>query len=91
METSFALLAICKGNSPVTGEFPSQRPVTQSFDVFFDLDAGDFRRHRAYYGITVMITSTMLLKAVPYVFGKKQLVLRKWNPGVGFLSCWACL
>ena len=24
-------------NSPVTGEFPSQRPVTRSFDVFFDL------------------------------------------------------
>ena len=22
---------------PVTGEFPSQRPVKQSFDVFFDL------------------------------------------------------
>ena len=31
-----ALLAICAGNSPVTGEFPSQSPVTQSFDVFFD-------------------------------------------------------
>ena len=23
--------------SPVTGEFPLQRPVTGSFDVFFDL------------------------------------------------------
>ena len=32
-----ALLAICAGNSPVTGEFPSQRPVTQNCDVFFDL------------------------------------------------------
>ena len=32
-----ALLAICAGNSPVNGEFPSQRPVTRSFDVFFDL------------------------------------------------------
>ena len=37
METFFALLALCAGNSPVTGEFPSQRPVTRSFDVFFDL------------------------------------------------------
>ena len=37
METISALLAICAGNSPVTGEFPAQRPVTQSFDVFFDL------------------------------------------------------
>ena len=25
------------GNSPVTGEFPSQRPVMRSFDVFCDL------------------------------------------------------
>ena len=25
------------GNSPVPGEFPSQRSVTRSFDVFFDL------------------------------------------------------
>ena len=33
----FALLAICAGNSPVTGEFPAQRPVTRNFDVFFDL------------------------------------------------------
>ena len=37
METFSALLAICAGNSPVTGEFPTQRPVTRSFDVFFDL------------------------------------------------------
>ena len=37
METFFALLAICAGNSPVPGDFPAQRPVTRSFDVFFDL------------------------------------------------------
>ena len=37
METFSVLLAICAGNSPVTGEFPTQRRVTQSFDVFFDL------------------------------------------------------
>ena len=37
METFSALLAICAGNSPVTGEFPSQRPVARSFYVFFDL------------------------------------------------------
>ena len=37
METFFALLAIRARNSPVTGEFPAQRPVTRSFDVFFDL------------------------------------------------------
>ena len=37
METFSALLAICAENSPVSGEFPSQRPVRRSFDVFFDL------------------------------------------------------
>ena len=37
METFSALLASCAGNSPVPGEFPAQRPVTRSFDVFFDL------------------------------------------------------
>ena len=37
METFSVSLSICAGNSPVTGEFPSQRPVTRSFEVFFDL------------------------------------------------------
>ena len=37
METLSALLALCAGNSPANGEFPSQRPITRSFDVFFDL------------------------------------------------------
>ena len=37
METFPALLAICAGNSPVTGEFPAQGPVMRNFDVFFDL------------------------------------------------------
>ena len=37
METVAVLLALFGGNSPVTGEFPSQRPVTWVFDVFFDL------------------------------------------------------
>ena len=37
METISALLALCAGNSPITGEFPSQRPVARSFYIFFDL------------------------------------------------------
>ena len=46
------------------GEFPTQRPVTRSFDVFFDLrlnngwvnnrEAGDLRRHRGHYDVIVM-------------------------------------
>ena len=37
IETFSALLDLCEGNSPITGEFPSRRPVTRSFDVFFHL------------------------------------------------------
>ena len=37
METFSALLTLCAGNLPVAGEFSSQRSVTRSFDVFFDL------------------------------------------------------
>ena len=59
-----ALLAICAGNLPVPGDFPAQRPVARSFDVFFDLhpnkrrvnndEAGDLRRHRGHYDVTVI-------------------------------------
>ena len=49
-----------RGNSLITSEFPSQRPVTWSFDVFFDLclnncGAGDLRCHPTHYDITVII------------------------------------
>ena len=63
METFSALLAICAGNSPVPGEFPAQKPVTRSFDVFFDLrlnkrlsnrEAGDLRRYREHYDVIVI-------------------------------------
>ena len=37
MLTCSAYLAICAGNSPIPGEFPAQRPMTQSFGVFSDL------------------------------------------------------
>ena len=37
MEPFSALLDICAGNSPVTDEFPAQRPVTRSIDAFFYL------------------------------------------------------
>ena len=64
METFSALLALCAGNSQVTGEFPTQRPQTGA--LMFSLicvwingwvnnrEAGDLRRHRAHYDIIVM-------------------------------------
>ena len=63
METFSAILAIFSGNSPVTGDFPAQRPVTHSFDFFIctwingwvnNRDTGDLRRHRAHYDGIVM-------------------------------------
>ena len=37
METFSALLALCAWNLPVHGEFPAQRSITRSFDVYFDM------------------------------------------------------
>ena len=65
METFSALLDICAGNSPVPGEFPTQRPVTRSFDVSSEIcarikgwvntgEAGDLKRHRVHYDVIVM-------------------------------------
>ena len=69
METFSALLAICAGKTPAFGEFPAQRPVMRSFNVFFDLrwingwvnnrQAGELRRHRANYDVTVMLTNIL--------------------------------
>ena len=49
------------------GEFPAQKPVTRSFDVFFDLcrnkrlskqpEAGDLRCHRGHYDVSVTVSS----------------------------------
>ena len=65
METFSAVLAICARNSLVTGEFPTQRPVTRSFNVFFDLrlnkrfskqyEAGNLKHHHAHYDVTEMV------------------------------------
>ena len=70
METCSTLLALSEGNPPVTRGFPSQRPVTRSFDVFFYLrliglennwDADDWRRHRNHYDITAMMENESLV------------------------------
>ena len=59
-----------RGNSPIPGEFPAQRPVTRSFDVFFicvwisdwvnNGKAGDLTRYRAPYDVIVMITANTI-------------------------------
>ena len=42
------LLVICAGNSPITGEFPTQRLVTRSFVVFFDLRLHKWLRKQSW-------------------------------------------
>ena len=65
METFSALLAICAGNSPVPGEFPTQRPVNQWAWIngrVNNREAGDLRRYRAHYDVTVMEYQNVELK-----------------------------
>ena len=60
-------------------EFPAQRPVTRSFDVFFDLclnkrlsnnhEADDLRRYRAHYDVTVMCSP---FSSYRYISEQKQ-------------------
>ena len=65
METFSALLALYMGNSPVTGEFPSQRASDAELWCFIwsgpcingwvnNRGAGDLRRHRGVYDVIVM-------------------------------------
>ena len=64
METFSALLTICAGNSPVTGEFPHKgqwRGALMSSLICAwingwvnNREAGDLRRHRTHYDVSVM-------------------------------------
>ena len=86
METFSALLAPCAGNSPITGEFPSQKPVTR-FVVFFDLclnkrvnnrEAGALRRHRAQCDVIVMswgIISLLYIGMLRYLFSSIYFII----------------
>ena len=58
METFSALLALCAGNSLVTGESHSQRPVTWSFDVFFDLH---LNKHLSKHFVRLVIWDAIVL------------------------------
>ena len=93
METFSALLAICAGNSPVTGEFPTQRPVTRSFDVYFDLRPNErlSKQSRGWWFETLSsplwrhrngYRKSLLLKMVWYLSNKS----RFWTLLNGFLN-----
>ena len=57
----YRVTGLCAGNSPVTGEFPSQRAVTRSFNVF--CEAGNLRRRRAHYDVSVILWRHTSVKA----------------------------
>ena len=57
METFSALVGICAGISPVTGEFTTQRRVTRSFDVIFDLRLNKLLSLVIWDAIALIMTS----------------------------------
>ena len=71
MGTFSALLALCAWNSPVTGEFPAQKASNAEF---WCREAGDLRRHRAHYDVTVMIGHRK------YIWWAQQIVQRTTTP-----------
>ena len=101
METFSALLAIFAGNSPVSGEFPAQRPVTRSFDIFFDLhlnkrlskQAGDLRCYRAHYDVSVMgsmwlIFVHIMQTGITVTGATAQLPRHPWNNPKEYGQSW---
>ena len=65
METFSALLALCAGNSPVTGEFPAHKGQWRGASMFSLIspwingwvnnhEAGDLRHHRGHNDVIVM-------------------------------------
>ena len=88
------------GEPPVIGGFPSQRPVTRSFDVSLicawtngwinNRDAGDLRRHRTHYDVTVMLFASFMVTCLTVgastsdifltIMGKLlNKIIKKWN------------
>ena len=104
MEGLSPSLALCEGNSSVTSEYPLQRPVTWCFDVFFDLrlnkrwvnsrDAGDLRRHRAHYDVTIKwgrIAHTYVSQLGHHCSGNGLAIVRRkaiagFNVGLSFIT-----
>ena len=64
----------------VSGEFPSQRPMTRSFDVFFDLRPSkrlnkQLRRHRAHYDVAVMNCWNIVFHCTNLKYSNKVIIL----------------
>ena len=81
METFSVLLVICARNSPVPGEFPAQRPVTRSFDVFVDLRLNK-RLSEQSLGWWLETLSRLLWRHRNGLFQFQGSVLLLWNDAV---------
>ena len=57
METFTALLALCAGNSPVSGEFPTHRPLKRSFDLH--LNERLSKQSRGWWLKTLIMTRSL--------------------------------
>ena len=97
METFSALLALCEGTPLVACGFPSQRPVTRSFDVFLicastnnwvnNRDVGNLGRHRDHHDVTLMIWANDT-----YGFAKKLNIAKsKRNQNKSLYMLWCLL
>ena len=94
METFSALLAICAGNLPVSGEFPhkGQWRVALIFSLICvwingwvnNREAGDLRRYRAHYDVSVMWSA----KTPNHVFYDRLLTAMRCN--VYYMWMWQC-
>ena len=96
-----ALLALCEGNQPVTGGFPSQRPVfylicAGTNDWANNRDTGELRRHRVHSDVTVMrpvphsqvsyeMTLVRILEKLAILLRKQSAPTRYWTPRRCFL------
>ena len=93
METFSALLALCVGNSPVTGESPHKGQWRGA--LMFSLicswintwvhnrEAGDVRRHRAHYDVSVIVRPSGLVREL-WAFISVPVFIRA-------PFCWLCV
>ena len=94
----FCVLALCEGNPPVTGGFPSQRPVMRMLDVFVDVrlnndwansqNAGELRRHGAHCVVSVMRNLNRAKSCLPKTC--YSIAQSFWNSAQGMAAVLPC-
>ena len=86
METFSALRDICAGNSLVIGNFPAQRPVIRSFDVFFDLHLNKWLSKQSWGWWLEMPSHSLWCHSNEFTWCHKGPVIRCFD--VSFLTAW---